>query len=139
LWGLVLDGQSVGKESVGRLSTESELILELCGCTSSERVDEILAALNPATLARLDEISPDTGIQQLRSRLYVLHSRADDVIPFTHSRRLAQEAPPAMLRDFLESDLIDHVTPNAGSGALSIVREMPGLTRHAWLLALELL
>jgi acetyl esterase/lipase len=139
LWRAVLDKQPVEPAELDRLSPEAHLILELCKRPSPERVDEITAGLPVESRERLAAISPSRNIGALKARLYVMHDRNDSFIPFTQARRLTAEAPAGTLALSTESELFKHVTPDPEASPLVLARSLPGLIRHALILAGEFL
>jgi acetyl esterase/lipase len=137
LWRVQLDKQPLTPRDLEQLSPEGRLILELCRHPSRERVDEILAGLPPRSRERLAAISPSREIAGLKARLYLLHGRADPLIPLSQARRLAAEAPPGTLQLETETDLFKHVTPDTQANPLVVARSLPPLARHIWLVAQE--
>lgn len=134
-----LDKQPEAQAELDQLSPDGRRIVELFQQPSPERVDELVAALPPASRDRLRDISPAGGLDRLTANLYLMHDRSDSYIPFTSSRRLAAEAPPGVLRAYTEFDLFAHVMPDRPLGGLDFARELLKLYRQAWLLCLEFL
>jgi pimeloyl-ACP methyl ester carboxylesterase len=87
---------------------------------SADKMQHILshdtAALGPAVLAEIDRlapqfaaVSPSSHLTGLRVPVFLLHGTGDTVIPASESEWLAHDVPPALLRDVLLSDAIEHV------------------------------
>ena len=134
-----LDGQPEAQAELDQLSMDGRLVVELFRQPPPQRVDEIVATLPASTRERLRAISPSEGIDRLTADLYLMHDRSDSYIPFTHSRRLANAAPPGALRAYTEFDLFAHVMPDRPIGGFDFVREVFKLYRHAWLFCQEFL
>ena len=56
---------------------------------SLEVVDQILLNLSEDTIDKLKKISPSTNIDQLSTKVYVMHDVADKLVPSEESKRLA--------------------------------------------------
>jgi hypothetical protein len=134
-----LDKQPEAQAELEQLSPDGRLVVELFRQPSHERVDQIIAALPPATRERLRSISPSQRIDRLRAALYLMHDRSDSYIPFTHSRQLVAAAPPGTVRTYTEFDLFAHVMPDRPLEGLDFAREVLKLYRHAWLFCQEFL
>ena len=134
-----LDKQPEALDELDRLTPDGRLVVELFRQPTPERVDELVAALPAASRERLRDISPAPALDRLTARLYLMHDHSDSYIPFTHSRRLAADAPPGTLRAHTEFDLFAHVMPDRPLGGLDFAREVLKLYRHAWLFCQEFL
>jgi fermentation-respiration switch protein FrsA (DUF1100 family) len=85
------------------------------------RVDALLDDLRPSTRELLDTLSPERYLPQLRAPLFLVHGRADPVVPFTESLRLEQAARSAGLPVRLVLlGTVEHVE----SGRATALREM---------------
>ncbi len=121
------------------LSPTGRLALELLRGTTPDRVDTIVAALPASTREQLTAISPNSGVARIRTRVYLMHDRADSYVPYTQSRALATALPPGTLRHYSEFDLFGHVMPNRQLPPQVLVRELAKLFYHAWLIGQEFL
>jgi len=121
------------------LSPAAQRIRELLGGTSREQAAEDIAALPSATLARLDELSPTTYLDQLHARLYLMHDVDDPFIPFTESRELARQAPPGVVQRFTEFSIFAHVIPDRAVPWQTFVPDLWRLFWHVHAVLLELL
>jgi pimeloyl-ACP methyl ester carboxylesterase len=77
------------------------------------RVDDLLAALPPATGDLLTTLSPAQDAGRLSARLLLVHGRNDPTIPYTESLRLAAAAPPSARPRVILVDLVGHVEGQA--------------------------
>lgn len=134
-----LDRDPAAREALDQLSPDGRLVAELFQRPTPERVDQIVDALPPNVHAYLDGISPSRGMAGLRARIYLMHDRADQYIPFVDSRRLAAQTPPGRLRAYSEFDLFAHVMPDRPLEGPVFAREVVKLYRHAWLVCQEFL
>jgi pimeloyl-ACP methyl ester carboxylesterase len=89
----------------------------------SSRVDALMANLPPSTRALLDALSPETHLPRIGAPLFLVHGRADPVVPFTESLRLEHVARaggrPARLAVV---GTVDHVERGTGVGLRELWR-----------------
>jgi dienelactone hydrolase len=71
------------------LGPEGRAAYELLVNRQPERVASLVAALGPGVRQQIRFLSPSRVIQDLRARLFVVHSDPDDFMPKTESLRLA--------------------------------------------------
>jgi dienelactone hydrolase len=71
------------------LGPEGRAAYELLVNRRPERVADLVAALGPRARQQIQFLSPSRVIQDLRARLFVVHSDPDDFMPKTESLRLA--------------------------------------------------
>ena len=94
------------------LGSEGRAVYDLLVNADPQRVRTLVEALAPSVREHIRFLSPSRVIQNLRGRLFVVHSDPDDYLPQTESLRLAAALEPrgnvrlTMLRVF------DHVRPN---------------------------
>lgn len=114
-----------------RLRGEGWRFLAVVENRQRDRVPGLLASLSPRVRARLWRLSPARSIQALRARLYVVHGRDDDSIPYTESVKLARAAPN--LGRLVIFDAFTHALPSE-RGWLTPVRQAQDLGRLVLLL-----
>ncbi len=113
------------------LSPEGQRVARLLANHDPRRETELLGQLPPNVRTYLARVSPSTHIVRLRTELFVMHDRHDDIIPYTESLKLygaAKQASPKHLRLF---DIFRHVEPSGGN-LLVLARELPGLYTEAY-------
>lgn len=71
------------------LGPEGRAAYDLLVNRQPERVADLVAALGPRVRQQIQFLSPSRVIQDLRARLFVVHSDPDDFMPKTESLRLA--------------------------------------------------
>jgi len=71
-----------------------------------------LALSNKKHAAEMAALSPHGHLAGLHVPVYILHGRADNLIPFAESYWLTQDLPQGTLKERLVSPLIGHVTTN---------------------------
>jgi dienelactone hydrolase len=71
------------------LGPEGQAAYQLLVNRQPERVADLVAALGPRVRQQIQFLSPSRVIQDLRARLFVVHSDPDDFMPKTESLRLA--------------------------------------------------
>ena len=73
----------------GALSPEGRAVYALLVNQDPARVPALVAALGPAVRNQIRFLSPSRVIQNLKARLFIIHSDPDDYMPMTESLRLA--------------------------------------------------
>ena len=68
----------------------------------------------PAELEVLRRLSPAQNVNRLHARVFILHDRGDEFVPYVESRKLRGALPPAQVGAFLLTDLFAHAQPKAG-------------------------
>ncbi|MDP9351903.1 MAG: prolyl oligopeptidase family serine peptidase [Chloroflexota bacterium] len=120
------------------LSPEGAKVAAMLLNRDPDRVSELLAALPAETRALLVGISPETRIEDLKTELFLLHDRDDNIIPFTESRAFAAGAVNARAVHLTELRLFRHVEPQAGGDPVRLVQESVKLYLHVYEVLLRL-
>jgi dienelactone hydrolase len=71
------------------LSPSGQAMYELLTNRDPERVKDLWAQLDPKIGQALDSLSPHTKIAQLKTKIAIIHTFTDDVIPWVESCKLA--------------------------------------------------
>jgi len=71
------------------LSPSGRAMYELLACHEPERIKDLWAKLDPEIRRTLDELSPHTKIDKLKTQIAIIHTLTDDVIPWVESCKLA--------------------------------------------------
>ncbi|UCH50802.1 MAG: hypothetical protein JSV54_07235, partial [Chloroflexota bacterium] len=71
------------------LSPSGQAMLELLANRESERTVDLWTRLDPKIRQTLDNLSPHTRISQLDTKVSIIHTLTDDVIPWVESYKLA--------------------------------------------------
>jgi pimeloyl-ACP methyl ester carboxylesterase len=136
---LYLQSDPTARDDVGTMSPAGRAALGLLDGLPPAETEAAIAALPAETRARLDAISPSRVIEQIRVPLFLMHDRADHVVPYTESRRMAARTPPAMLKRYAEFALFDHVTPNRPPADLGFYIEALRLLGQLYAILLDVL
>ncbi|HEY1297192.1 MAG TPA: hypothetical protein VGJ60_29290, partial [Chloroflexota bacterium] len=102
---------------------------ELLSGPSRERAMQICAAFSPEVVDSFARISPSAYLDQLHTRLYLMHDQSDSFIPFTESRDLVANAPPGVVARYTEFSIFEHVIPDR---AVPWQTFLPDLWRLYW-------
>ncbi len=132
----LFDGKQTNPPS--GLSPEGRQVAAMLLNRDHDRVPQLLAALPAETRALLDGISPQTRIEDLKTELFLLHDRDDNIIPFTESRAFAAGAVNARAVHLTELRLFRHVEPQAGGDPVRLVQESVKLYLHVYEVLLRL-
>jgi len=84
----MLRGNSLDSAN-SNLSHSGQAMSELLTNRDPERVGDLWAQLDPKIRQTLDSLSPHTKIAQLKTKIAIIHTFTDDVIPWVESCKLA--------------------------------------------------
>ncbi len=93
------------------LGPEARHLVALFAAAEPAEVARLAAALPASMRGRLEALSPIRRVDDFRARAYVMVDTADPLVPFTHSRELAQRLPPERLARYVEFEIFEHVQP----------------------------
>jgi len=71
------------------LTPSGQAMYELLTNRDPERVKDLWARLDPKIRQTLDSLSPHTKMAQLKTKIAIIHTFTDDVIPWVESCKLA--------------------------------------------------
>ncbi len=107
--------------------------------TDRATAEAIVARLPAATQARLAGISPSVSLSDVRADLYLIHDVGDSYIPFTETRYLVADAPPALIQQYVETSIFEHVYPDKPAPWTTFLPEVWRLFWYAHAVLMELL
>lgn len=103
---MTVDGAVVEWEPDPWLTWFAGQMLPVDGLTLSDFHD-----VPPGTrFPRLDRLSPDRHIDQVRARIFILHDRSDNLVPYPQSLELKSALAGHVPVTYLESDMFQHVS-----------------------------
>jgi len=112
---------------------------ELLNGPSRERAQQICAGFSPEVVDQFKRISPSAYLDQLHTRLYLMHDQNDPFIPFTESRQLVANAPPGLVARFTEFSIFEHVIPDRAVPWQTFLPDLWRLYWHVHSVLMELL
>jgi pimeloyl-ACP methyl ester carboxylesterase len=65
--------------------------------------------LSAPEIERLQSLSPNRNLPNLRTRMFILHDKRDEYVPYTESMALARALPPEVSKTVLIPELFRHV------------------------------
>jgi pimeloyl-ACP methyl ester carboxylesterase len=77
--------------------------------SNSNVTKALLAASNKKHLQEMDQLSPHGILRTMRTPVYLLHGRADNIIPSAESMWMASELPSSTLKEVLISPVLSHL------------------------------
>ena len=86
-----------------------------------EEAEALLRAAPERELVRLRHVSPSEHIDTFKARIFILHDKGDDFVPYFESVKLNQDLP-RIEKTYIMTDLFEHVQPGKGI-SLSTVRD----------------
>lgn len=134
----------VGRDDVtslelARLSTAGRAAYDLMTGAEPERFDELVGELPAPLLAELEELSPVETLDRVDARkLYIIHDRGDEFIPYVESRRLRDALGDREGVHYTEVSLFEHVEPRLSRGGDVLVIDSARLYFRLYQLLLEL-
>jgi dipeptidyl aminopeptidase/acylaminoacyl peptidase len=113
-----------------QLSPEAAAFYHLLEGDEPSRVERNLNALSPEMKALLIQLSPMSVLDQVRTKIYLLHDRNDPSIPFSQS----QEFAAALARihhpyDFTAYSIFSHVQVRSNAGLAQVLSDGTKLFR----------
>ncbi|MDP8922664.1 MAG: acetylxylan esterase [Chloroflexota bacterium] len=136
---IYLQEDATARDEVDRMTPVGRAALGLLDGLPPAEAEVALAMLPEATQERLRGISPSLALDRVTARLFIMHDLGDHFIPYTESRRMAQQAPPAILGRYTEFGLFDHVMPNKSLASVEFLVELGKLVRQLYLVLLYVL
>ena len=131
------DREAGAEADVGSLSPEGAAVYRLVKGVPFEEFDGLISQLSPKTTEFLRRISPSTNIDQIKARVLVMHDRADRLVPFEESRRLAEAMGDRAGTYYTEFSLFQkeiqlHIDEDVSLGPLDFSREALKLFMHMY-------
>ncbi|MBI3287274.1 MAG: hypothetical protein HYZ68_04420 [Chloroflexi bacterium] len=132
----LLEGEPVATAELASLSSEGRLVYDILTADDPAESRALLAQLPAAAQRELDALSPRSVVSELRTKVFILHDRADAVVPWVESRHLTRALPPGTLGRYTEIRLFEHVLP--GENPWSATGEVAKLFAHLYAMVLFL-
>lgn len=122
--------------ALATLSEDGRAVLAVLLNADPARAADLFAALPAAQRAEMEALSPLGRLPQIHARVYLMHDRGDELLPYVESRR-ARDTLTAAGRPpyYSEFSIFEHVDPTRGGNPLVLARDGVRLFLHAyWLL-----
>jgi pimeloyl-ACP methyl ester carboxylesterase len=71
--------------------------------------EALLRSAPERELGRLRNVSPSEHIDTFKARIFILHDKGDDFVPYFESAKLNQDLPSKVEKTYLITDLFEHV------------------------------
>jgi acetyl esterase/lipase len=124
----------LGETAPDDLSPAGSATLQLCRGVSLGRADALISLLDERFQATLTAASPKGQLAGLRAPTFILHGRADHLVPVEESRRLACALLGQVPVNALELELFEHVDATRRLRPGAFAREVWRLAGHVALL-----
>jgi acetyl esterase/lipase len=95
--------------SADSLGEEGALLYELMMNGDPDAAAGIIDRLSPRILSYFDELSMPGNMENVTARLIIVHGRDDNLMPYTESILLAENAPPKAIAELRILESIQHV------------------------------
>ena len=86
--------------------------------SSSPLTKTLLAASTKRHLLQMESLSPDGKLKTMTTPVYLLHGRADNIIPSAETMWMASELPPSTLKEVLISPVLSHMNMDGSKPGL---------------------
>lgn len=78
---------------------------------SLHEVNDYVESLPQEFLSRFNDLSPSFTISNLKTRVFLMHDKNDDIIPVEESRKIRDALPQDVPLSYTEFSILRHVTP----------------------------
>ncbi len=95
--------------SADSLGAEGALLYELMMNGDPDAAAGIIDRLSPRILGYFDELSMPGNMENVTARLIIVHGRDDNLMPYTESILLAENAPPKAIAELRILESLQHV------------------------------
>jgi fermentation-respiration switch protein FrsA (DUF1100 family) len=113
-----------------RLTPLGELAYALLTTTDPRAVDALIPQIPQDNQATLMSLSPSTGIDRLRAKIFIMHDFSDPFVPVTESYRLADALPNPGRKVYAQFELFEHVRPKHALDRATLVFEGVRLIKY---------
>ena len=127
-----LEREPITPEDLDGLSVQGQAVNQLLIGTTLEQAGVLYEDLAPRFKAQIEYISPSAHVEDLESRLMIMHDDGDLLIPVVESRRLAEALGHRGNFRYTETKIFDHVRPGNSEGLWGLAREAFKLYRHMY-------
>lgn len=87
---------------------------QVMDATTREEASVLLCSVPEAEIAEANRYNPSVHIKNFRTRIFILHDRNDNYIPYVESVALNAAIAERVPTTFLLTDLLEHVQPGRG-------------------------
>ncbi|HEY3078812.1 MAG TPA: hypothetical protein VGM69_02780 [Chloroflexota bacterium] len=130
--------EAAARAALDGLGPEARRLAELFEASDPDEVARLARRLPDGVRARLEALSPLRRAEAFRARAHVMVDTSDPLVPYVHSRDLAEALPPGRLARYVEFEIFEHVQPTKPVPPLTFVTESWKLYRALAAIVLEL-
>lgn len=106
--------KTLDQKAIDKLSQKSQFAIKFFKAKTSNDFDLVWRQAPEEIRQKFETISPASGIENIKTHLFILHDRGDRNVSYYESRKLNDALPNRVKRDFLEVSLFEHVQPREG-------------------------
>jgi len=118
----LIGGGSVD-QSPGDLTPANQFIHALLNTSDPATIDAVISALPPEIHGRLAALSPNSGINRLRAKAFIMHDVSDPYVLVTESSRLAKAISDPKQKVYIQFSLFHHVRLRRSLKRLTLAQE----------------
>jgi acetyl esterase/lipase len=112
-----------------KLTPTGQTIWQLLNTRDPATAERLLGELPPRAQDLLRQLSPDGRVGQLHAKVFIMHGRDDQNVPYVQSRLLAAKLRSGQ-GEYDEFHLFDHVDPTARVSPVVFVEDSARLAAH---------
>lgn len=109
------EGKIISSKEQRLLSPESQFAISVFSAKTPMELEEIWQKAPKEVDENLGRLSPSQGIENLKTRLFILHDQGDRYVSYVESIKLNEALPKDIPRIYLEVSLFEHVQPKGGA------------------------
>lgn len=132
----VFDGDQAAQAALKGRDPAVYALYRLLNSQEPQQVYALVDEAPPRSLETLERLSPSSGVQRLKTKLFVIHSRDDFYVPYTESRRFVQGLAGRTEVHYTELSLFRHVDVTLPVNILTLLRDVAALFFQIYLLVL---
>ena len=126
----ILHRWDLTEEQLSALSPTGRLVHQFFRQTDPERAYAILDQMPPEAQGVFRVLSPATNLDRLRTRVFVMDDIGDELIPYVHSRRLAEALEGTGLARHSKFSVFSHADLDELANPVNSVPELWSLYLH---------
>lgn len=134
---LFLEKDEGARERLSELSPQGLATYEVLSGTDAERVEQIMTDLPAKGVGSLGKLSPSSGIEKLKTKMFIMVDRDDTFVPSSESRRLRDALAGKTYTHYTEFSIFKHMHPEKPLPFLPFMREIGKLFNHLYLVMLQ--
>ncbi|MBI4300215.1 MAG: dienelactone hydrolase family protein [Chloroflexi bacterium] len=127
-----INGEPLESLNQDVITPDGQVLYQLLTSTDEQEAYRLLAQLPPSVEGLVAPLSPSSDIGGLQAKLFVMHDRRDDLVPYVESRRLVAAVDGNVPIHYTEFSFFQHVDPTRHVPPATLLHELWKLYRHLY-------